>query len=179
MPAAMVMIDGRQSHEERRTSDERFVLEDDEAGNDKLELTNLIPSPAVPSKFLLAEEEGETPAGPWGLWGFYSYSFASEVFAIVSAGYNSRPFKYNTAITLEQLARDNGYAFPDHQAACSGSLKATPANQASPSDFGSLSGCEVKLLGNWIDTASFPLYVFQYQCGYSGLRRRKPGRRRG
>ncbi|KAA1074338.1 Autophagy protein 22 [Puccinia graminis f. sp. tritici] len=153
MPATMVMIDGRQSHEERRTSDERFVLEDDEAENDKLELTNLIPSPAVPSKFLLAEEEGETPAGPWGLWGFYSYSFASEVFAIVSAG-------LFMPITLEQLARDNGYAFPDHQAACSGSLKATPANQASPSDFGSLSGCEVKLLGNWIDTASFPLYVF-------------------
>ncbi|MBW0550380.1 hypothetical protein O181_090095 [Austropuccinia psidii MF-1] len=70
--------------------------------------------------------------------GFYSYSFASEAFAIVST-------TLFLPITLEQFSRDHGFQFPSHQSACSNLPQSI---------------CQINLLGKWIDTASFPLYVF-------------------
>ncbi|WAR55245.1 hypothetical protein PtB15_4B865 [Puccinia triticina] len=134
----------------KEVEERRFDMEDEES--DKQELASLLPSPVAHSEFLLAEEAGEpTSAVARGLWGFYSYSLAFEVFAIVGAG-------LFLPITLEQLARDNGYTLPNHQLACSGSIKSTPSAQAVASDLKG-AACEVKLLGSWVNTASFPLYV--------------------
>ena len=63
----------------------RFGMDDEEDESydvdNKEELNNLlVPSLAASDEFLPVEEqEEEESAGPWGLWGFYSYSFASEV----------------------------------------------------------------------------------------------------
>lgn len=135
--------------------DEEYVVDIKE------ELNNLlVRSLATSDEFLPVEElEEEESAGPWGLWGFYSYSFASEVFSIVSS-------TLFLPITLEQLARDNGYTLPDHQTACSDSLNST--NQASSANTtGTV--CEVKFLGGWMDTASFPLYVYSISVGLQAL----------
>jgi len=143
----------------------RFGMDDEEDESydvdNKEELNNLlVPSLAASDEFLPVEElEEEESAGPWGLWGFYSYSFASEVFSIVSGS-------LFLPITLEQLARDNGYTLPDHQTACSGSLNST--NQALSANTPG-TACEVKWLGGWMDTASFPLYVFSISVSLQAL----------
>ncbi|POW09112.1 hypothetical protein PSTT_07016 [Puccinia striiformis] len=144
----MVANNGSQFKEVISEEEHRFEIEDEEF--DKEEFNNLLQSTAVHAKFLEEQEEEEESVGPWSLWGFYVYSFASEVFAIVAAS-------LFLPITLEQLARDNGYTLPNHDSACSGSLKSIPA-EALATDFSN--ACEVKLLGSWVETASFPLYVF-------------------
>jgi MFS transporter, UMF1 family len=77
------------------------------------------------------------------LWGWLSYTFASEVFAIVS-------LTLFLPICLEQFARDNGFLLPDKTIPCS-SLP-TPPVGATEEDS---ARCVVKLGWAWIDTASF------------------------
>ncbi|KAH9812929.1 autophagy-related protein 22-like protein [Melampsora americana] len=88
------------------------------------------------------------------LWGFYSYSFASEIFSIVAVS-------LFLPITLEQFARDNGFRYPDHHLPCQASSKPIikTFNQTIPMST-QPPVCEVHLFGRWVDTASFPLYVF-------------------
>lgn len=67
----------------------------------------------------------------------------------------------SSAITLEQFARDNGSRYPYHDAPCYGNFKnGTAASSKITQALETDSICEVRLLGKWFDTASFPLYVF-------------------
>ena len=77
------------------------------------------------------------------LWGWLSYAFASEVFAIVS-------LTFFLPICLEQFARDNGFLMPDKTIPCS-SGPAPPVGTVEDDDI----RCVVKLGWTWIDTASF------------------------
>ncbi|PLW07655.1 hypothetical protein PCANC_24965 [Puccinia coronata f. sp. avenae] len=159
--SAMIMASDK---DQLVVAEEHFETDEEEAASaDKEELDTLLASSLHPPKFIVVENHSVEPGAPWGLWGFYSYSFASEVFAIVSAS-------LFLPITLEQLARDNGYTLPGHEWPCSGSLKSASVGHPSaststsplphPSSTNSAASCEVKLLGAWLDTASFPLYVF-------------------
>ncbi|KAG0141947.1 hypothetical protein CROQUDRAFT_67793 [Cronartium quercuum f. sp. fusiforme G11] len=86
------------------------------------------------------------PSRNGALWGFYCYSFAAEIYAIVS-------ISVFLPITLEQFSRDNGFLYPNHHTPCTGPSAISGAS----SNTGPL--CQVQLLGRWFDTASFPLYV--------------------
>ncbi|KAF8321216.1 autophagy-type protein 22 [Clavulina sp. PMI_390] len=82
----------------------------------------------------------------WGsfnkpLWGWYSYAFASEVFAVCS-------LSLFLPVCLEQFASDNGVLLPD---------KTIPCQLATDSE---TARCVVKFGWMWIDTASYSLYVF-------------------
>jgi MFS transporter, UMF1 family len=93
---------------------------------------------------------------------WYSYCFASEVYAVVSLStnlYGQRliPATY-IPVTLEQLASEKGVLFSD---------LTTPCRPTGPSDhpvlprFENGERCVFKLFGLWwVDTASFALYVF-------------------
>lgn len=84
------------------------------------------------------------------LTAWYSYAFASEVFAVVS-------LTTFIPITLEQLSRDNGFLLPDKIIPCTHADNATFI--PTPYEDGR---CVVYFLGHWIDTASFSLYVFSF-----------------
>jgi UMF1 family MFS transporter len=89
---------------------------------------------------------------------WYSYCFASEVYAVVSLS-TSRASLLTIAtyipITLEQLASERGVLFSD---------LTTPCRSSNPSDHSRLQDgdrCVFRLFGQWwVDTASFALYVF-------------------
>ncbi|KAH9817921.1 autophagy-related protein 22-like protein [Melampsora americana] len=97
------------------------------------------------------------------LWGFYSYSFASEIFSIVAVS-------LFLPITLEQFARDNGFQYPDHHLPCQASSKPIikSFNQTIPMST-QPPVCEVHLFGRWFDTASFPLYVFSISVAIQAI----------
>src|SRR5712671_8137894 len=75
-------------------------------------------------------------------WGWLSYAFASEAFAIVS-------LTLFLPICLEQFARDNGFLLPDKTIPCSSNP--TPPTGAAEEDE---VRCVVKLGWAWVDTAS-------------------------
>ncbi|EIN06824.1 MFS general substrate transporter [Punctularia strigosozonata HHB-11173 SS5] len=79
------------------------------------------------------------------LRGWLSYAFASEVFVIVS-------LTLFLPICLEQFARDNGYLDREDRKEPCNSVAASPGGRAE-------ARCVVKLVGLWIDSASFSLYV--------------------
>ncbi|KAI8445232.1 autophagy-related protein 22-like protein [Phakopsora pachyrhizi] len=116
------------------------------------------------------------------LWGFYTYSFASEVFSIVSS-------TLFLPITLEQFARDNGYLYPGLREPCPGSFRLKnstlsinsttrflndiqsqnhPDGNHSENSESLVSDqiCQVSLFGKWFDTTSFPLYVFSLSVAF-------------
>ncbi|KAF8329799.1 autophagy-related protein 22-like protein [Cantharellus anzutake] len=84
------------------------------------------------------------------LWGWLSYAFASEVFAVCS-------LSLFLPICLEQFARDNGYLLPDRVEKCSLVGQADDAR------------CVVKLGWTWMDTASFSLYVYSASVALQAL----------
>ncbi|RUS24560.1 autophagy-related protein 22-like protein [Jimgerdemannia flammicorona] len=98
--------------------------------------------------------EPEPVVTPKELLAWYSYAFASEVFAVVS-------LTTFIPITLEQLARDNGFLLPDKTIPCSQTNNVT-APLFAPSPLFDEGRCVVYFLGHWIDTASFSLYVFSF-----------------
>ena len=91
---------------------------------------------------------------------WYSYCFASEVYAVVSlssplAGVRLMVATY-IPVTLEQLASERGVLFSDLTTPC------RPASDHSLlRRFAEGDRCVFKLFGLWwVDTASFALYVF-------------------
>ncbi|KIM31048.1 hypothetical protein M408DRAFT_327938 [Serendipita vermifera MAFF 305830] len=85
------------------------------------------------------------------LFGWLSYAFASEVFAVCS-------LTLFLPICLEQFARDNGYLLPDRTERC---VIATDVDSFTPPPPPSEEiRCAVKIGWLWIDTASFSLYVY-------------------
>ncbi|WWC63934.1 uncharacterized protein I303_106540 [Kwoniella dejecticola CBS 10117] len=74
---------------------------------------------------------------------WYSYAFAAEV-------YSACGLAIFLPITLEQLAREIGYYAPDFVEACS--LSKSVGDEVEKV-------CKARILGAWVDTASFSMYV--------------------
>ncbi|GMK55852.1 hypothetical protein CspeluHIS016_0209080 [Cutaneotrichosporon spelunceum] len=74
---------------------------------------------------------------------WYWYAFAAEVFAACAMA-------IFLPITLEQMARDIGFEAPDYTRPCS---KVKPLPGTTPV------ACRAHILGRWVDTASFSMYV--------------------
>ncbi|KAG8760520.1 Autophagy protein 22 [Serendipita sp. 396] len=87
------------------------------------------------------------------LRGWYSYAFASEVFAVCS-------LTLFLPICLEQFARDNGYLLPDKTTRCV--LSPDPDSSVVAFTPDETARCVVKFGWIWIDTASFSLYVYSF-----------------
>ncbi|OAL34618.1 hypothetical protein AYO20_06035 [Fonsecaea nubica] len=115
-----------------------------------------------------AEPEGEIryldedtrPTSEKELWGWYSYGWAAEVFAICAMG-SFLP------ITLEQLARERGVLLKDKTTPCSAGWKTDHGTSPNETVFDSpkhphneLPACVVYILGAEINTASFAMYTF-------------------
>ncbi|KAG8994002.1 Autophagy protein 22 [Tulasnella sp. 427] len=92
-------------------------------------------------------------------WGWLSYAFASEVFAVCS-------LTLFLPICLEQFARDNGYLLPDKTIPCS---EAIPIAVDAGSEPGQEARCVVKLGWIWVDSASFSLYVYSASVAIQAL----------
>ncbi|KAJ9608734.1 Autophagy protein 22 [Cladophialophora chaetospira] len=105
-------------------------------------------------------EEDTRPTSQKELWGWYSYGWAAEVFAICAMG-SFLP------ITLEQLARERGVLLKDKITPCSagwktgGDLAANSTLVEGPKHrHNELPACVVYVLGAEINTASFAMYTF-------------------
>lgn len=134
-------------HEEKVSQTEHHEEEEDEE-NDQIESIPMLNSHQSNQIKLLQSKKPSKD-----LWGFYCYSFASEIFSIVAVS-------LFLPITLEQFARDNGFQYPDHTLPCQASSDSQNNPSINVSEALKESVCEVKLMGKWFDTASFPLYVF-------------------
>ena len=104
--------------------------------------------------------EDTHPTSSKELSGWYSYGWAAEVFVICGIG-------SFIPITLEQLARDQGFLLSDKSKRCSTSFEtSTPGANASslhPHTASMPAGqgqCVINLLGVEINTASFAMYTF-------------------
>lgn len=100
--------------------------------------------------------EDRAPTTQRERYGFYSYSIAAEVFAVVGVG-------AFLPVTLEQLARENGVLYSDKSTPCT----APQAPQASTMHMIRATDgtrdpdqCIVHLFGSDITTASFAMYTF-------------------
>lgn len=98
-------------------------------------------------------DEDKTPTSQREVRGFYSYSIAAEVFAVVGVG-------AFLPVTLEQLARENGVLYSDRTTPCvvhdaRRSLILRAADDARDPD-----QCLIRILGADITTASFAMYTF-------------------
>jgi MFS transporter, UMF1 family len=122
--------------------------------------TNSSSTMAVPGlKTYPGQDNRETSKREILAW--YSYCFASEVYAVVSLCIFPSLFSLTLAtyipVTLEQLASEKGVLFSD---------LTTPCRPSPPSDhsiyprFANGDRCVFRLFGGWVDTASFALYVF-------------------
>jgi UMF1 family MFS transporter len=86
------------------------------------------------------------------LSGFYMYGWAAEVFVVCGIG-------SFIPVTLEQLARENGFLLHDPTQPCKAARITTPTYSVlPPSD--DKRQCFVRLLGLDINTASFAMYTF-------------------
>ncbi len=105
-------------------------------------------------------EEDTRPTSQKELWGWYSYGWAAEVFAICAMG-SFLP------ITLEQLARERGVLLKDKTTPCSAGWKAgdgitpnTTILETPKHRHNELPACVVYVLGAEVNTASFAMYTF-------------------
>ncbi|EXJ89600.1 UMF1 family MFS transporter [Capronia epimyces CBS 606.96] len=106
-------------------------------------------------------DEDTRPTSQKELWGWYSYGWAAEVFAICAMG-SFLP------ITLEQLARDQGVLLSDKTTPCSagwqtgqeGITANTTTFDPPKHRHNELPPCVIFFLGAEINTASFAMYTF-------------------
>ncbi|CZR50512.1 probable Autophagy-related protein 22 [Phialocephala subalpina] len=87
------------------------------------------------------------------LLGWYTYAFAAEVFVICGIG-------SFIPMTLEQLARENGYLVTDPTKPCGSSSEHLPPGLSPSPGSSKESQCVVYVLGMQINTASFAMYTF-------------------
>ncbi|RVX69935.1 Autophagy-related protein 22-1 [Exophiala mesophila] len=101
-------------------------------------------------------DEDTRPTSQKELWGWYSYGWAAEVFAICAMG-SFLP------ITLEQLARDNGVLLENKNISCQAGSASRP-NPIPPNApkhrHNELPSCVIDIFGSEINTASFAMYTF-------------------
>ncbi|KAF2014759.1 autophagy-related protein-like protein 22 [Aaosphaeria arxii CBS 175.79] len=93
---------------------------------------------------------------PRELNGWYSYAIAAEVFAVVGVG-SFLP------VTLEQLARGQGFFFSDRTKPCVAPYQSGSAENPSTIRIradGQEDQCVVRFLGSEVTTASFAMYTF-------------------
>lgn len=99
-------------------------------------------------------DEDKTPTSQREIYGFYCYSIAAEVFAVVGVG-------AFLPVTLEQLARENGVLYSNRTTPCVThdarvrSLMLRAADGPRDPD-----QCLVHILGANVTTASFAMYTF-------------------
>ncbi|POW09917.1 hypothetical protein PSHT_08911 [Puccinia striiformis] len=99
------------------------------------------------------------------LWGFYCYSIASEIYSIVST-------TLFLPIVLEQFARDNARVYPEYIEPCPGSRSASMDQKSKTgSDEERLSAvvCKTKILGGWVNTSVFPLFISSFTIAVLAL----------
>ncbi|PYH87587.1 MFS transporter family protein [Aspergillus ellipticus CBS 707.79] len=110
----------------------------------------------VPARAPRYPGEDMTPTTRKELWGWYAYGIAAEVFAVCGVG-SFLP------LTLEQLARENGFLQNSHLP-CVGPDSPSASGKPAPSMFrrdgGDDEQCVVPLMGLQINTASFAMYTF-------------------
>ncbi|EGG02195.1 uncharacterized protein MELLADRAFT_91511 [Melampsora larici-populina 98AG31] len=146
--------------EQEQEQEQEIELEiEDENENDQIESIPMLNSLHSNNRFKVHSKKPSSASKD--LWGFYSYSFASEIFSIVAVS-------LFLPITLEQFARDNGFQYPNHNLTCQGSSK-DQLNQTNILEPDQETVCDVKLLGRWFDTASFPLYVFSISVAIQAI----------
>lgn len=87
------------------------------------------------------------------LSGFYMYGWAAEVFVVCGIG-------SFIPVTLEQLARENGFLLHDPTQPCKTAHITTPATYSAFSPHEETGQCIVRILGIPINTASFAMYTF-------------------
>ncbi|KAJ4290949.1 Autophagy protein 22 [Kalmusia sp. IMI 367209] len=87
------------------------------------------------------------------LSGFYMYGWAAEVFVVCGIG-------SFIPVTLEQLARENGFLLNDPTKPCQAARITTPSYSVFSSPKEEKGQCIVRLLGLDINTASFAMYTF-------------------
>ncbi|KAL2814379.1 autophagy-related protein 22-like protein [Aspergillus cavernicola] len=92
--------------------------------------------------------EDTSPTQHREIWGWYAYGIAAEVFAVCGVG-SFLP------LTLEQLAREQGYLLSSRQA-CVGPDAPVAGNGTAPTN----EACIVPVMGLEINTASFAMYTF-------------------
>ncbi|KAK6539601.1 Autophagy protein 22 [Orbilia ellipsospora] len=104
-------------------------------------------------------DEDTRPTSKKEIYGWYSYAWASEVFAICAMG-------SFIPVLLEQLAREKGHVLGDPSLRCKSSENLGPTTPGSPGDGDTAGGsagktiCVVEVLGFEINTASFVMYTF-------------------
>lgn len=99
------------------------------------------------------QDEDTRPTSQKELYGWYSYGWAAETFAIVCMA-SFLP------ITLEQLARENGVLLRDKTTPCSASWSPGTIDELNVPRRKELPACVVHILGAEINTASFAMYTF-------------------
>ena len=105
-----------------------------------------LPPPAYPGEDTRSTSRKE-------LLGFYTYSFAAEVFVVCGLG-------AFIPITLEDLARDSATAVlaSDHSKPCKANGIEVSTRDATPHPGGSQ--CVFQIFGTEVNTASFAMYTF-------------------
>ncbi|KAL5333410.1 autophagy-related protein 22-like protein [Aspergillus crustosus] len=93
--------------------------------------------------------EDTSPTHPREILGWYAYGVAAEVFAVCGVG-SFLP------LTLEQLAREQGYLPSSHRPCVGPDAPPTTGNGTAPTN----EACVVPLMGLNINTASFAMYTF-------------------
>ncbi|KAL6236129.1 autophagy-related protein 22-2 [Aspergillus navahoensis] len=83
------------------------------------------------------------------IWGWYAYGIAAEVFAVCGVG-SFLP------LTLEQLAREQGFLSSSHLPCVGPDAPPAAGNGTAPAN----EACVVPLMGLEINTASFAMYTF-------------------
>ncbi|KAL4806308.1 autophagy-related protein 22-2 [Aspergillus unguis] len=101
--------------------------------------------------------EDTSPTHRREILGWYSYGIAAEVFAVCGVG-SFLP------LTLEQLAREQGYLSASHQP-CVGPEAPAANNGTAPAN----EACVVPLMGMEINTASFAMYTFSLAVLFQAL----------
>ncbi|KAL4757358.1 MFS transporter [Aspergillus foveolatus] len=93
--------------------------------------------------------EDTSPTGRREIWGWYAYGIAAEVFAVCGVG-SFLP------LTLEQLAREQGFLSSSHLPCVGPDAPPAAGNGTAPAN----EACVVPLMGLEINTASFAMYTF-------------------
>jgi len=99
------------------------------------------------------QDEDRTPTTTREIHGFYAYSMAAEVFAVVGVG-------AFLPVTLEQLARENGVLYSDHTTPCVGPVSAAELLKRVTDGARDPDQCLIHLFGTDVTTASFAMYTF-------------------
>ncbi|KAL5002982.1 autophagy-related protein 22-2 [Aspergillus recurvatus] len=93
--------------------------------------------------------EDTSPTDRREIWGWYAYGIAAEVFAVCGVG-SFLP------LTLEQLAREQGFLPSSHLPCVGPDAPPAAGNGTAPAN----EACVVPLMGLEINTASFAMYTF-------------------